>query len=383
MSASIAARSKLNMNKLLAAMGILLLGAVYLPIAISGEHEVERLSSLVTIICFVLLFVGAKKISAVIPSAIVYLLLYAMGGTHLFGSIFLVLFTSVSLAANELILNRKDPWRLALIYGMLPVSFGAAYLLTENLVISSVTAIPFVIFTLLSLCVRNKVNRKTSILVLVGGFIFIGIVAIAIYMLISGIDFSELREAYIVGRDALLDYILGFGVELNGEVIPLFTDVSLARELFVSAANSLPSVIAVALIVMSFFIYNYQASMLEKFGGHEYITEDVMEIRVSAAAAATYLIAFVLSITTDSYGNMPFGSVVCLNIYTILTPALAYAGVAAIKSFFKKRKMRIGFLLIFPLFLLAMTGYMFMVLSLLGIICIFARSAKEWSEKKD
>ena len=115
----------------------------------------------------------------------------------------------------------------------------------------------------------------------------------------------------------------------------------------------------------------------------EYITEDIMEIKISTAAAAVYLIAFVFSITTDSYGGEPFGSVVCKNLYMILTPALAYSGVMSAKRFIKKKRIRVGFLLILSLGLLAMTGYLFNILSLLGIICIFASNAKEWAEKND
>ena len=123
--------------------------------------------------------------------------------------------------------------------------------------------------------------------------------------------------------------------------------------------------------------------MLEKFGGDEYITPEILKIYISAAAAAVYLITFIFSLTTDSYGGVPFGSVVCQNIYIILTPALAFSGFTTVRDFCKKKKMRFGLLFLVPMILLAVLGYLFTVLAAIGMICIFAKTAKAYADKKD
>ncbi len=380
MSAS--SSSRLQTNKYLAAIGLLILSSVYLPLTMRGDMPVSNIASLVAVICFVLLFVGAKKFISVLPVAIAYFVLYAITASHVLGSIVLVLFTSVSLAANEMVLSRGKAWKIVLLYATIPVSVAVSYFMTQNIFVCILSAFPGLIFTLLGISVAKKKNRKSVIILLCGGFILLAIALVGVYMLLSQTDFYDLHIAYVDGRDMLMDYVLNYSVEMNGETVPLFADIPLARQLFISLSNSIPSVLIAAIIILAYFLYNYQASMLLKFGGDEYITEDILRMDISSAAAAVYLITFVFSITTDSYGNVPFGSVVCQNIYMILTPALVYSGFVSVKSFFKRKKIKIGFLLIFPLVLLATTGYLVMILSLLGIICIFARDARAWAEKK-
>lgn len=370
-------------NKYLAALCALLLGAVYSPLAISGKIPAYQLFSLISIIAFALLIIGAKRISGVLPVAIIYFLLYAATASHLIGSIVILVFTIASLAANELILSRGNVWKMISVFAFLPVSVVAAYFLSGTLLAMIIAAIPFILATLLWIGIKFKKNRKTVIIYLTFGLVLMALIGLACYMLALGKSFTDMREAFISSRDALMNYILSYSVEMNGETVALIGDADLARELFLSASNSLPAVIVIAFITVSYFLYGYQSSMLEKFGGIEYITEDITQIKISAAAAATYLIAFVFSITTDSYGGEPFGSVVCKNLYMILTPALVYAGFTSVRNFIIKKKIRIGFLLLLPLALIAMTGYLLMVLSLVGIICIFAASAREWAEKKD
>lgn len=380
---SVGSAKNVEKNKYLAAMGACLLSAVYIPLAIGGRVPVDQLSSLVAIIAFALLLIGAKKISHILPAAVLYFLLYAATASHTLGSIVILVLTAASLAANELILNRGNVWRILVMYAFLPLSLVTAYFLSGSPLTLAIAAIPYFICTLLWIGIKFKKNRKSVIILMTCGFVLMAVLMLAGYMLAYGKGFYDIREAYISARDAIADYIFSYSVELNGETIPLFDDIPLAKQIFISMSNTLPSIIIITFIIVSYFLYNYQSSMLEKFGAYEYITEEITEIKISAACAATYLIAFVFSITTDSYGGEPFGSVVCKNVYTILTPALAYSGIKSIRNFIQKKKIRVGFLLIFPLALLAMTGYIFMILSLVGIICIFGKSAKEWAEKKD
>ena len=370
-------------NKYFAALGSALLYAVYSPLAVSGRVPVDQLSSLVSIIAFALLLLGAKRVSNILPAACLYFLLYTFSASHLLGSVVILALTVASLTANELILNRGNVWKSLTVFAFIPVSLVVAYLLSGSPIAFALAVIPYFIGTLLWLGVRFKKNRKSVIILLTFGFVIIALGGLVGYMLSTGKDFIALRNTYITARDSFADWMFSYTVPMNGENVPLFTDVPLAKQIFISMSNSLPSIIVIVFIIVSYFLYNYQSAMLEKFGGYEYITEEIKEIRISAAAAAVYLIAFVFSITTDSHGGEAFGSVVCKNIYTMLTPALVYAGACSIRNFVRKKKIRAGFLLIFPLVLLAMTGYMFMILSLVGIICIFANSAREWAEKKD
>ena len=375
--------AKLNRNKYLAAEGILLLCAIYLPMSLSGNVAVDRIASLVSLMCFVLLFMGAKRVSHVFPAIAIYFILFLSTMTHTIGSVVLALFTAVSLGANELVLSRGKIWRLLGLFAILPVAFGISYVLTRSVALSSLAAVPFILFSLLGIAIKRKMNRKDGIVLLCCGVIGLFAIALAAVSLVGKLSFADLQAAYADTRNSFIDYVTGLTVDMNGEAVSIFTDVALARELMISMSNALPAIVIIAIIIFSFFLYNYQSSMLEKFGAFEYITEDIMEIKISGAAAATYLIAFVFSITTDSYGGEPFGSVVCKNIYLILTPALVYSGMVSVKQFIKKKRIRVGFLLILLIGLLAMTGYLLNILSLLGIICIFASIAKKWADRKD
>ena len=383
MNVSLNMTEKLSKNKYYAALASLLLGAVYVPLAIGGGIPIDRVSSLIAIISFALLLVGASKISDILPFAILYFLIYAVTASHLIGSVVILIIAEIGLGANEIILSSSNPRRLASVYAFLPISVMAAYFLTGSTVAIVAVVIPFAFMTALGFCVIAKKNRKDVILILT--VVAMGIVAaLAIgYMLFTKTSPEQLKSAYVGERDAIINYLCSYSVDMGGEIIPLFMDTSYAADIMISTLNLLPSIVVISFIAVSFFLYGYQVSVLRKLGKLEYVTEEILDIDISGTAAAVYLIAFVLSITTDSYGNLPFGSVVCQNLYTILTPALAYAGVKSVKSFIQKKRIRIGFLLMIPIVLLAMTGYMFMILSLVGIICIFARNAKAWAEKKD
>ncbi len=374
---------KTQLNKYLSALGLLILSSIYIPLAADGTLPVANFASIVSIICFVLLFVGGKKISRVFPAAIVFFILYAFSGSATAGSIFVAAFTSVSLAANELASPEAKAWQRALLYTSLPIAALVAYFVSKNIYVTIASLLPCVLFTALGLCARKKVNRKRGIIILTAILLGFATALVGAYMLISKTDIYGLRDVYISARDGVINHITNLGAEVNGEYLPLFEDIPLAQELLVSATNILPAMAIVMLILISYFLYNYQMSMMARFYGDEYLSDSVMKMDMSAASAAVCLLAFIFSFTTDSHGDAPFGSMVCQNIYIILTPALVYAGFTSAKSFFKKKNIRLGLFVWLVMGLLAMSGLLFMILAFIGILCIFGSRARAWAESKD
>ncbi len=374
---------RLKTIKYFAAIALMILAALYIPLSLSGLIPAEMPAYLVSFISFVLLFMSAKRFLAALPPIILYVWLYALTGSVIFGSIALVVFTSVSLVANEIIMSDKA-WKTVLIFVSLPFTVAAAYFMTRSVAMCVAIATPYIIAAILGICIKKKMNRKDVIILLVAAMLFILIATLGAYMLINNVGFNAVKEAYVSARDTFINYVSTFAVEMNGEIIPIFGEnQALAADILVEMSNTIPAAIIIVMIVLSYFLYKFQTSMLDKFGGYEFITQEILKIDISAACAATYLIAFIFSFTTDSYGAYPFGAVVCQNIYTVLTPALAYAAVRTVRDFLKKKKLRIGFLLIIPMALLAVLGYLSMALSLIGIICIFGKRARSWADKKE
>lgn len=361
----------------------MILGALYIPLSFCGIVPADASAYLVSFVSFVLLFMSAKGFLVTLPPIILYVWLYAMTGTSTIGATVLVIFTSVSLVTNEIVMSDRV-WKILMLFVSLPFTVAAAYMITRSALMCIVIATPYIIAAVLGICIRKGMNRKDVIILLVAVMLLILIATLGAYMLINKVDFNTVKEAYASTRDAFIDYVATFSVEMNGEAVPIFGEnQALAADILVEMSNTIPAAIIIVMIVFSYFLYKFQTSMLDKFGGHKFITQEILKMDISAACAATYLIAFIFSFTTDSYGAYPLGAVVCQNIYTVLTPALAYAAVRSVRDFLKKKKLRIGFLLIIPAALLAVLGYLSMALSLIGILCIFGKAARAWADKKE
>ena len=122
--------------------------------------------------------------------------------------------------------------------------------------------------------------------------------------------------------------------------------------------------------------------MLKKERFIEYMTSDVTSIQISGFCAALYLVALVLSLTTNSEGKIMLGSAIMQNIYLALTPALAYVAIGSINKFFQKLKIRPGILITIPAALLLYYGLLSVGLALLGATVLIASKAKSYADDR-
>ena len=131
----------------------------------------------------------------------------------------------------------------------------------------------------------------------------------------------------------------------------------------------------------AFVMQLYIFSALKKEKRIEFLISDATDMEVSGLCAGIYLTTFVLSFTTNSEGNIMLGSIIMQNIYLALTPALVYVAVSGINSFFRKRRMRPGFLLAIPAIFLLRYGLLSVVLAFLGVMIIIIAKAKKYADE--
>ena len=207
-------RSLFETNKYLAALGLLILSSIYIPSALDGKLPVHQLAPLVSLICFVLLFMSAKKMRNVLPALVVYLYLYAVVGDSALGSIAILIYTAVSLASNEIILSGKK-WKSILLYASLPISLALAYVFSKSVILCISVTLPYILFALLGICVKKKMNRKSVIIILSSALLLFAFAMLGACMLIYSVSFEQLKDGYASIRDELISYVANFTLELN------------------------------------------------------------------------------------------------------------------------------------------------------------------------
>lgn len=366
--------------KLYASTGLALLCGMYTSALMFGNLSLDTLSALITLISFFMLAISTKKWTHTIWAGAVYLLIYAVSSSVSIATASVLLISAVVSGAYLLVVG--NGFYIGLYLATVPASYLISLVLTHDGIISLLSVAAYPAAICLGLCTRKMQNRKSAIILTSASLAVSAALATWIMMLKNGVGLEQIKPFIEQIKDGIVKYMSEYTVMTADGEMNLFKEAEYIREYIDGLVNIIPGTLIVILVALSFGLEYTLFSMLKRDMLIEYMTKDVTEIEISGMCAGVYLVAFILSFTTNSEGNIMLGSVIMQNIYLALSPALIYVACKGIKGFFEKRRMRPGILLLIPAALLVMYGLLSVALCFLGATSIIVASAKKYADKK-
>lgn len=364
--------------KLYSALALVILSGIYLSTLFFGNLPLDTISPFVSFAAFLLLFLFAKSWKDLIFSGLVYALLFATTSSLSISTAWICLYSAILLGSY--ILTVGDKIQIAMLMLTAPIVYGASWALTGNVIISLVSLAIYPAMLCLGFCTRLRVNRKNSIIYTSLGLVASSALLVFVAMVKHSVSLDGLKSTIESIKVSVVKFMSEYTINTVDGPQNLFVDAEYIEEYIDGLVNILPGTAVILIVLWAFMTQAALFSTLKKERLIEYMTSDVTEIQVSGMCAGVYLVAFVLSFTTNSEGNLMLGSVIMQNIYLSLTPALAYVSVSGINSFFRKRRMRPGFLLVIPAALLVIYGILSVALAFIGATIIIISKAKKYAD---
>lgn len=366
--------------KLYSSIALMILSGIYLAALFFGAFPINTVAALVLIFSFLLLYFHSRNWTNLIFSATVCALLYAITRTITVSSAWICIFACITLGAY--IITVGDKMQIFMVVSTAPISYLASLALTQDPMISLAALIPFPAMICMGACTRKCVNRKPS--TIYSTICLFASTALGIFVLSvkHSVSISGMRSSVKWIQDFVVDYMSNFTITNMGEEMNIFREAEYIREYIESITNILPGTLIFFFVIIAFALQSCVFDMLKKERFIEYMTSDVTSIQISGFCAALYLVALVLSLTTNSEGKIMLGSAIMQNIYLALTPALAYVAIGSINKFFQKLKIRPGILITIPAALLLYYGLLSVGLALLGATVLIASKAKSYADDR-
>lgn len=366
--------------KIYASLGLTLLCGMYTTALIFGKLPLDTVSSLVTIIAFIMLILSTKKWTHMIWAGAVYLLTFAFTSSVTVAAASVLMISTV--ISGAYLLTVGSGFYIGIYLATIPTSYLISLVLTRDYIISLSSLACYPVAICLGLCTRKMQNRKPALIATAASLAASSALIAGIMMIKNNVGLENIKPTIEWIKDSIVKYMSEYKImTIEGEV-NLFKEAEFIHEYIDGLVNIVPGTLIVIFIALAFGLEYTLFSMLKRDMLIEYMTSEVTEIEISGLCAGVYLVAFVLSFTTNSEGNVMLGSVIMQNIYLALSPALVYVACKSIMGFFEKRRMRPGMLLVIPAVLLVMYGLLSVTLCFLGATAIIIASAKQYADKK-
>ena len=353
---------------------------MYMSALIFGKLPLDTVSTLITLIAFFLLFISVKRWTHVIWAGAVYLIIFAVtSSSSIAAASALIISTIIS---GAYLLTVGSGFYMGIYFATIPASYLISFVLTRDYIISLASLLCYPVAICLGLCTRKMQNRKPTIIGTSVTLALSSALIMAIFMIKNSIGVDEIKPAIEWIKDSIVKYMSEYKVMTPEGEMNLFKEAEFIYEYIDGLVNIIPGTLIVLFIALAFGLEYTLFSMLKKDMLIEYMTNEVTEIEISGLCAGIYIVAFILSFTTNSEGNIMLGSAIMQNIYLALSPALIYVAYKSITGFFAKRRMQPGILLLIPAALLVMYGLLSVALCFLGATSIIIASAKKYADKK-
>ena len=371
-------QNMIKSGRLYSSIALIILSGIYLSALFAGNFSLDTFSPLISFVAFLLLFLSARGWKDLIFPALVYALLFATTSSVSIAAAWICIFAAMTMGALVIALGDKIHWAMVILTA--PMVYCTSLALTGNPLISLVSLTPYPAMLILGFCTARIVNRKTTLISTASGLFISSALLIFVSMVKHSVSLDKLKETIEWIKDSVITAMSEFKINTAEGPQNLFAEVEYIDEYIDGLANILPGTAVVLLLATAFVMQLYIFSSLKKEKRIEFLISDATDMEVSGLCAGIYLTAFVLSFTTNSEGNLMLGSIIMQNIYLALTPALAYVAVSGINSFFRKRRMRPGFLLLIPAGFLLIYGLLSVALAFLGVMIIIIAKAKKYAD---
>lgn len=366
--------------KLYASVGLILLCGMYMSALISGKFPLDTISALIAFISFFVIVISSKKWTHMIWVGAVYLLLFAItSSASIAAASALIIATVIS---GAYLLTVGSGFYIGIFFATAPASYLISLVLTRDLTVSLACLVCYPVIICLGFCTRKLLNRKSAIILTSLSLALSCAMILGIFMIKNGVGFETIKPSVVWVKDSIVNYMANYTVMTAEGEMNLFKESEYIKEYIDNLTNILPGTLIVFLVALAFGLEYTLFSYLKKDKLIEYMTSEVTEMEISGLCAGIYLVAFVLSFTTDSEGKIMLGSAIMQNIYLALSPALIYVAYKSITGFFEKRRIRPGIFLLIPAALLVIYGLLSVALCFFGATSIIVASAKKYADKK-
>lgn len=362
------------------------LSGAYLPAGIFSLG-LEKVPAYITLPAFLLLgagiafmFLVVKRFFVSILSAILLFFLYSYTQSPIIPAIAVsavFMFTLGGFLSS--LCNKKTYALLALI----PiVSYLGAYALTGNWLLSLVAIAPFP--SMLTQGVLQKKNSERKTIILVSSALLIamlsGIGVLALY-LTGHLHISFITSSISDAQHALAEYMKGLSFEMKGEMVPAF-EVEYVNAFVSQAFNLLPGFAVVTVFTLVYFSHTVQLEVYKNADFDLMVTPKTSKISMSVYAAGLFILAFILSLSTDTAGNPDMLSVVAGNLRLMLTPGLLLVGLDSLSAILRKLR-GLGFFMLLFLFvaIFTLSDYIVLILAAIGAVYIIVTAIDAWAQK--
>lgn len=314
----------------------ILASSLSLPLLLSLSTHTVALSWLTCILCAVSLALLVKKTRVLILCAVMLLVTITLTGSPVFPA--LIFGAAISVGAGAaLFCSAKGVKMIPSL--LLPVlSFVISYLITGNIVAALTSSVIYMPMAALAIASRSNLG-KTARIALSGG------VLTAIFILSAGdLIYSLYGELTAAAVTQALDDLVVAAVHLTEYSLNMMGNIevttSLLREL--EAAMGVLINLSFGLVCASSLIFAYFAQAIElcafeAFGQEHFLTGKARNMTASTVSAGVFVLAYILSFTTNASNDASLVAIVATNICIILTPLFAYMGLHTTLSLPRKQ----------------------------------------------
>lgn len=306
----------------------------------------EAVSGVSLVLLFLYTWRIAKRAKGVLP----ILLLVALLGAYIFDSFvpaatLLALVCAVTLGALALsiLTSKQAAWApLAPI-----IAYVATLLLCRDAVGAAACLLPIPAAWALSYGTRRSAERengptRVGVICLTSFTLtasLVGLAAVALYRTLGSLDPSTLTEALDAARESVITWITSMELpaELPDEMRDLFSRES-AEAMVNGTVNLLPGYIIAAVNLLAAVAQLLFQAALVAFGCGASLSDRVRVFRMSAVSCAVFTAAYLLALIGNGETSTLWGTV-AHNMYLILLPGLAFAGMLRLVAGITTRRM--------------------------------------------
>ncbi|MBQ7357768.1 MAG: DUF2232 domain-containing protein [Clostridia bacterium] len=362
------------------------LSGAYLPAGILALG-LEKVPAYITLPAFLLLGAGiafmfliVKRFFMSVCSAILLFFMYSYTQSPIIPAIAV---SAVIIFALGGFLSSMCNKKTYVLLALIPIfSYLGAYALTGNWLLSLIAIAPFPSIVAQGVLQKKNSERKTIILVssalLIAMLSCIGVLAL---YLTGRLHISFITSSMANAQHALAEYMKGLSFEMKGEMIPAF-EAEYVNAFVSQAFNLLPGFAVVTVFTLIYFSHSIQLETYKSADFDLMVTQKTSRISMSVYAAGLFILAFILSLSTDTAGNPDILSVVAGNLRLMLTPGLLIVGLGSLSAILRKLR-GLGFFVLLFLFvaIFTLSDYIVLILAAIGAVYIIVTAIDEWAQK--
>lgn len=374
-------KGKLSYSSCFWLSAIALLYSLFFPLLLHGTSiQLEMWSWAMTVVCIAFVWFSIRKARWTVLTVLISLLFISLTQSPLIPAI--VIGTVVAVCAYSSLVYACGRSNLAFPITVPLIVYACSLILTLDPISSLFSLIFLLPAAALGLSCRLGASLNASIVWCSTAIIFplVALLAASVYSAYGRISFAALTLYASSARERLESYAQYYASAVNGiePTQALYREISEAVN---ACVNLAPGLIVALCLVFSFLVNSLKNDLLQT---QEALSEEHSEknvVSVSAVTALLFIIAHVMSFTTDAANDTAFIAVVFGNISLMLLPALALVGMAAISGLNKRLGILSVFvfaLLIFVLF--SATSSFFILIALVGAFAIILRSIDSWAK---